>query len=163
MTTINDVLAQFSHQGGAAKYPTKEEILDANPKHKADVIDFVKMWKKSIWMEARKLSTEVKFNALKDLIQTIAEEHYDKPVDVVYQADAPSCAYNPLRNVVIINQTLSIISALHELAHHLFGPSEKKACIWSVHLFRKTFPTAYKALHWNGHMLVRNNPEACSQ
>jgi len=157
---MNDLMQRIVAQRGG--YPTKETILDANPKHKTEVIAFVKMWKKSVWMEARKLTPEVKFNALKDLIQTIAEEHYQKPVDVEYQEDVHSCAYNPSRNTIILNSSLSIISSLHELAHHLFGSSEKKACIWSVHLFRKTFPTAYGRLHWNGHMLVKNQ-DVCSQ
>ena len=140
---------------GADSYPTREEILDGDPKHKASVIKMVKQWKKETWWEARKGAQPIKFQALSDIISNIASEIYKKPVDVEYNPETYSCAYSPARNVIIINSSLSVISALHELAHHLFGASEKKACIWSVHLFRKTFPTAYSRLEWDGHMMVK--------
>lgn len=49
----------------------------------------------------------------------------------------------------------SIVSALHELGHHLFGVSELLACRYSVGVFSHCFPGAYNKLAWEGHMLVK--------
>lgn len=35
---------------------------------------------------------------------------------------------------------LSVVTFLHEWAHVLFGPCERKACEWSVNLYRRMFP-----------------------
>jgi len=137
-------------------YPTPTEIMmTPEPTHKPGVIKLTKEWKKEIWKEKKAGTAQEKFEALKTLLERIANEHYSKPVEVTYQPDLPSCCYNMASNRIAINSSLSIISAMHELAHHLFGPSEKKACRWSVHLFKKTFPRAYANLEWSGHCLVR--------
>lgn len=49
----------------------------------------------------------------------------------------------------------SIISALHELGHHLFGSDELEACRYSIGVFKAAFPKAFEKLAWNGHMLVK--------
>ena len=140
-------------------YPTKEEILSEPQLHRPEVIGIVRNWKRTEWKEAKNGSDDLKFLALKSLIQRIALI-YDKQVNVVYKADAPSCCYIPMfNNAIVINRTLSIISSLHELAHALFGPDETKACRWSVWLFRKTFKKAYERLEWRGHRLVKRQEE----
>lgn len=143
-------------------YPTREEIINEPHKHKPAVIRLVKLWKKEIWfpLRDREPTDELKFAALQTLIQRIATEAYQKPVEVEYEAEAMSCYYQPMHNRIVINKSLSILSSLHELAHHLFGSSEAKACRWSVWLFAKAFPKAYSQLEWRGHLLVRRR--ACS-
>jgi len=157
MENIKEIIKRMMTQSGGRnnQYPTKEEILEASQKHKVEVIKFVRRWKSSVWKMARDDDDRSRFVALQLLIEVIAERYYDKPVEVIYQPEARSCYYDPNKNRIAINKSLSIISALHELAHSLFGPSEKKACIWSVGLFRKTFKKAYEKLEWNGHMLVK--------
>jgi len=49
----------------------------------------------------------------------------------------------------------SIISALHELGHHLFGSDELDACRYAIGLFKAGFPRAFEKLQWKGHLLVR--------
>lgn len=142
---------------GGPKYPSKEEVMGETPTHKPAVIKLVKNWKKEVWFPLRgtEPTDEQKFLALKTLLQRIAVEIYQKPVEVDYQPSINSACYNPINNRISLNKSLSIITALHELAHHLFGRSETKACRWSVHLFKKTFPKAFSQLEWKGHMLVK--------
>lgn len=141
---------------GLPVYPTKEAILaEPMPTHKPAVIALTKQWKREVWKISKSGSPEQRFEALKTLLNRIAVEHYQKPVEVVYSPGIPSCAYNQVLNRIMINESLSIISSLHELAHHLFGPDETKACRWSVHLFKKTFPKAYAGLEWRGHTLIK--------
>lgn len=154
---LRSLLAGIRGVHPGSSYPTKEEIMDGTPTHKASVIAMVKLWKKEIWfpLRATEPTDEQKFRALKTLLERIATECYQKPVEVDYQPDVPSCMYQPSNNRITINSSLSILSSLHELSHHLFGASEHKACRWSVHLFKKTFPKAYSQLEWKGHTLVK--------
>jgi Zn-dependent peptidase ImmA (M78 family) len=131
-------------------YPTKEKILEKETKHKKEtvllLIAFKKKWK-------TKTKTKEKFKALKTLLNNLAKI-YKKELKVEYEPTAPSCYYNPKEKTIYLNESLSIISTLHEFAHHLYGKSELTACRWSVSLFKKTFPLAYNKLHWNGHLLI---------
>jgi len=136
------------------KYPTKEKILNKPLKHKREIIEAVKLWKKEYWKEAKTANPREKFETLKLLLDNIAFT-YDKPVNVEFIPEITSCCYNPRTQTIAINNTTSIISALHEMAHHLFGASELKACRWSIWLFKKTFPIAYSKLIWNKHMLIK--------
>ena len=139
-----------------SQYPTKEEILTNPPKIKEGTMQVVKAWKEH-WKQVRKGTPEQKFDALKTLIEHLAES-YDKPVPhVSWEPYIPSCCYRPMTNTISINSSLSVISALHETAHMLFGASEKQACRWSVAIFREAFPRAYDKLQWRGHLLVRAN------
>lgn len=128
-------------------YPTKEQIINPKLKFKKETIAAVLSWKKEIWKKVPKME------ALTILIQTLANL-YDKPVSVS-RTDNKSCYYNIATQTIYINDSLSIISALHEFAHHLFGSSELKACRWSVQLFQLTFPKAFERLVWQGHMLKK--------
>ena len=154
MPTIQDLINQM---GGAPRYPTKEEILNEEHKHKPEVIKAVKIWKREIWREVKNAEPERRFEALSMLCHKLAEI-YRKPLQaVMFHSSAPSCSYSPITRTINLNHSLSIISALHEFAHHAFGPDETKACRWSVWLFKKTFPKAYDRLEWQGHMLVKRS------
>lgn len=120
------------------------------PKYKDGTIQTVNNWKK-MWKIAKK--KETKAMLLASLVKSLAVITYQKPVKVKFDIDAPSCYYNKKTKTININKSLSIISTLHELAHHLYGPSELRACRWSIHLFRNVFPIGFKKLSWDGHML----------
>ncbi len=158
---LQRLMAELTDPGPGGNYPSKEEIMENPPTHKPGVIKLVKQWKKEIWfpLRAAEPTDEQKFEALKTLLTRVAQECYQKPVEVDYQAEVPSCFYNPTLNRITINNSLSILSSLHELSHHLFGASELKACRWSIHLFKKSFPKAFSMLEWRGHMLVK---QSCS-
>lgn len=82
------------------------------------------------------------------------------PVNVEYRPNLDTCAYQGATQTIFINKTLSIISALHELGHHLHGSSELLACSLSVHLFKAAFPKAFAKLEWKGHMLIKADHSA---
>jgi hypothetical protein len=148
---------------GSTGYPTAEEIITDPPTHKKEIIEAVRVWKKVMWKEAKN-STDPsrRLYALTMLIEKIANL-YGKPVAVGYVPNRASACYFPAERTIILNKNLSIITSLHELAHHLFGTSETKACRWSVHLFRKVFPKAYERLEWRGHMLVKREQNVLSE
>ncbi len=152
MPTLAELLAGVA---GQVQYPTKEQILERPPKHKREIINAVKHWKAENWKAAKGASPREKFEAIKDIINNIAFA-YGKQVNVEFVPDTPiGCHLNPQTNTITIDDNLSIISALHELANHLFGKSEIKACRWSIWLFKKTFPKEYSRLIWQDHMLVK--------
>lgn len=142
--------------GFGPQYPTKEEIMEEPwPTHKRDVIRSIVSWKKEIWKDA-KYDSSRKARALIALVRILGNM-YDKPCGFAIEENAPSPRYDSATETIYMNESMSIISTLHEFAHHLYGSDEIKACRWSVHLFRKTFPRAYNQLVWQGHCLVRPN------
>jgi len=70
----------------------------------------------------------------------------------VFYSQLYACDYKH-QTIYLSDNNPSIISALHEFGHYLYGKSELKACRFSVHLFKEIFPIAYKKLKWEGHML----------
>jgi len=137
-----------------SSYPSKEEILDNLPPIKKETLKIVKNWKIRNWKIAKEQSEEQRFFALMTLIKTIANS-YNKPVIVNYRPNIDSCCYQVFKKTIFLNKTLSILSSLHELGHHLYGASEFKACAWSVAIFKQTFSKAYDKLEWKEHMLVK--------
>jgi len=136
------------------EYPTKEEILrEPRPKHRRDVLAHVRSWKRTDWRLARNQGDPCRFSAIRYLIHGIAQL-YNRPVTVSWEPNGGRSSFYVNGGIVLVGAP-SIITALHELGHHLFGRSERQACRWSIWLFRKTFPFAYLALIWRGHLLVR--------
>lgn len=139
------------------KYPTKEEILAARVKYSSEELEYLESWKNTYWRRARKhKKTEARIYALAWLLQVMASFRKQN-IEVSYRPDLPSACYDQTDRTIHLNNG-SIISALHELAHAFYGPSELMACAWSVQLFRKFFPKAYtRHLKWRGHMLVSDD------
>lgn len=137
-------------------YPKKEEIMRTPHLHKPSVLTAVRRWKRSEWYPVRGRGDEDKAHAIRVLVRRIANI-YEKPVNVVMEETRPGTSpyYDFRAETIHMNGSVSIISALHELAHHLFGEDETKACIWSVWLFKKTFARSFEKLAWQGHMLVK--------
>lgn len=129
-------------------YPNREEILDSHPSEEttfsAAGIDKCIAWKKAIWKEMKK---NERFGALKILIIAISPT-----ARVRLDPEAKTPYYIPSTKTVFLNKHLSIISALHELGHHLYGESEIRACRFSVHLFKTIFPKAFAKLVWENNM-----------
>ena len=137
------------------KYPTKEQIIENPIKIKKLTIAIIIIWKKELWSKVKNKKNIEKFYALQELIRKL-EEVYQKPIkEIKYNPETESCSYKPLEKTIVINKSVSIISTLHEFAHHLYGPSELKTCRWSVEVFKQTFPKAIKNLEWKGHMLMK--------
>lgn len=135
------------------RYPTSEEIMDKKLIFKKATIKELRLFKK-FWRKEKDKDNEIKFKMLETLIKKLGEI-YGKPVKITYKPEIPSCCYNQLTKTITMNKSLSIISALHEFSHHIYGPSELQACRWSLQLFRTVFPKAYNKLEWNRHMRVK--------
>lgn len=132
------------------KYPTKQQILEINQTYPPKVLKFMKKDFKRLW---KKYPTHHK--ELLIMMTSILSTLYN--LEPPYHKNGISYSYIPKTKTITIPQKLSIISTLHELGHHLYGPSELEACRFSVHLFKQTFPISYKKCKWNGHMLILNN------
>jgi hypothetical protein len=138
-----------------SQYPTKKEILKKEPKLKKNAIILTINWKNSLWKEALKnKSHESQKIAIASLIETLAQHIYKKPLKSIIEDGKYS--YNAYYKRITFGEKPSIISALHELGHHLYGKSELLACRFSVHLFKKCFPQTYRKLKWEGHQLKKH-------
>lgn len=137
------------------KYPTKEQILNKDPPIRQFVKEVVLSWKKDLFKDWKNAPNEVKLERLKYLILAISYIAYgNKVIPNVHNGD--SYYYKPrLYEIYQDQNNPSIISALHELSHHLNGKSELTACRWSIYIFRTCFPETYKKLKWKGHLLVK--------
>lgn len=60
--------------------------------------------------------------------------------------------YLPLSRTLVLGGRISVITALHEFAHHR-GMGERAACRWSINLFKRVFPNEFARCRHEGHML----------
>lgn len=132
------------------KYPTKNEIILCKTIPTETDKNTIKSWKTIIWK--RKENIPEKIKAIKILLIIMAENHKNITLKIKYRPQKSSACYIPKYNTIILKDC-SIISALHELGHAIYGKSELKACSWSVKLFQHSFPVAFNKLHWEGHLL----------
>jgi len=134
-------------------YPTPDQIIANKIPIEPEIITMTKNWKEYTWKNA-KINTQHKPFALQSLCLMIIA--YKKTKGKVKYISEAEYSYNPTTQTIILNKQNSIISTLHELAHHLYGPNEYNACRWSIQLFKLTFPRAYSLLKFRGHMLVKH-------
>ena len=62
--------------------------------------------------------------------------------------------YNKASHVICLSPRLSVVTFLHEFAHAR-GMDERRACRWSLNLFRRCFPRSFARCRQVGHTLVR--------
>lgn len=134
------------------EYPTKNQILEAEYLVDPDKIKILTKWKEEVWKvvkDSKKIRD--KQNALSLLISQLS---LFKPVKVE-TTQCNTCMYDADTKTILLDESCSIISALHELGHHIYGASELKACVFAINLFKSVFPKSYEKLHWEGHMLKK--------
>ena len=132
-------------------YPTKKEILAQMKKTQIDTFTTASIysWKRNFLHNWKQKSNEEKISDLNYLLLSLEQNHLQ--IDTASQY-----SYNPTTKTIYHDQNNpSIISSLHELAHHFYGPSELIACAWSILLFKTCFPGLYKKLEWKNHLLVK--------
>ena len=133
------------------KYPTKSQILKCPIIPTKKDIEIVKEWKKA-WKNKENIA-EIKRLALTILLLELIENKDKKRlIKIMFNTKTISAHYVKKYNIIVLNNT-SIITALHELGHAIYGNSELKACSWSIKLFKEAFPKAFNKLEWRGHML----------
>jgi hypothetical protein len=130
-------------------YPTKEKIMEKEVKFKPEVIMAIKDWKKTDWTINKTDNTHLSLYRLLSKLAII----YDKQDLCI--TNQPVFSHYNIKTHTINLENNSIVTALHEFAHHIFGPSELQACRWSIWLFKKTFPNSFQKLKWDGHMIKK--------
>lgn len=131
------------------KYPTKNKITNCGITPTKTDIKITKIWKKTTWKIPK--NTEEKIITIIILLKLLSANH-NKKIKIKFNSKIPSACYSKKHKTIILNNH-SIITALHELGHAIYGNSELKACSWSTKLFRYSFPVAFDKLHWEGHQL----------
>lgn len=133
------------------KYPTKNKIINCKIiPTKIDIITTIN-WKKTLWKKQK--NTKEKIKTIKILLILLSINH-NKTIKINFDPNISSPCYSPIDKTITLNN-YSIISALHELGHAIYGSSELKACSWSTKLFQESFPIAFKKLKWKGHLLIQ--------
>ena len=138
-----------------SSYPTQREIEQGISEYPPSTIhtQLLFKWKEKHYIKQWKnKSTEEKFEDLQKLIQSFWKHHEIKGS----YRNSHTWSYNPDTHTIFNDsENPSIISALHELGHSLYGPSELTTCVFSIGLFSECFPIEFSKLEWDGHMLKR--------
>lgn len=100
-----------------------------------------------------KLGTESnasRLEAMKILLAEIACAH-GTPIPTLTMANIDGgnsgrSHYNSATHAIHMEGKLSIITFLHECAHAIYGHDEHMARVWSIKLFKKVYPKAFRNL-----------------
>ena len=131
-------------------YPTKEEILKTPFEFTHETLNLTANWKKDYLKDIRQKTDSEKLTEITILIYLLAGQ-----ISVTVRLGT-KYSYDLVDRVLFLDKAHpSVISALHELGHHLYGDSELEACRFSVWLFKTIFPEFYGKLSWVGHLLVK--------
>ncbi len=157
---LSEFLALFvtPEQGDLVKrqreYPaTVAEILDDNMQFQPEVLAALEHFRDSKPYKGTVMERAGKVVALYEELSAF----FNIPVPLL-SISAKSgdlfCHYQRVTHHIMLNDKLSIVTALHEYGHAL-GMNERETCGWSINLFRKFFPEAYAKLEPRGHQLFR--------
>lgn len=138
-------------------YPNAKEIIKELKPVDDIVKTIVNIWKKNYYIKKWKQTSEMdKRKNLVYLIECLSQYFLPSqrlPVKFKWE---DNWNYIPKTNTITgKKENLSIISALHELGHAIYGISELKACVFSIEIFKACFPKEFKKLKWEGHMLMK--------
>ena len=135
-------------------YPTKQQILAKKIIFPPHIKTITLLWKITFFKNWNKKTNQTKLKALKTFIYTLNTQYNNNKFLII--KSGTKYKYDLTNHTIYQNQhNPSIISALHELSHHIHGPNELTACAWSIQLFKKFFPKSYKKLKWNKHLLIK--------
>ncbi len=138
------------------QYPeTVVEILDDQMTFPSDLLQAVQEFAESNPWQGSTKSRQEKFRQLNRSVARACG--IELPKLIFGKIDGRSTGgsrYTPRTHRIVIVGKLSVVTFLHEFGHAL-GFGERKACRWSINLFRKCFPRQYSSLIHVGHTLVR--------
>lgn len=136
-------------------YPTKKQILQKPFPLDPIVLAVAAIWKLGYLKKLAAKDQKQRLKEIQLLLDLLAAKL--TPARSPRIALGETYCYHPASQTIYLDKThASVISALHELGHHAYGPSELKACRFSVWLFKTIFPEFYEKLTWVGHLLVKN-------
>ena len=131
-------------------YPTKKEILESPFQIDEETLDVINVWKIQYLKNLKKKTN------LKKIIEISSLLLFLTPRRSVWIELGNTYCYKTTSPTIVLNKHKpSLISALHELGHHLYGDSELEACRFSIWIFKTCFPEFYEKLEWKGHLLVK--------
>lgn len=101
---------------------------------------------------------------LRELNENLSAAYDVRPPQLVFgpaepATDSGGSFYIRGLNAIVMRGRLSVVTYLHEFAHHLYGSDERKVCRWSLNLFRRCFPKSWEKLSFEGHMARMDNSE----
>ena len=137
-------------------YPTKEDIIQHLYRPTEEETEAVNAWKEQFYRKKwKKTPNSQKIVALKSLGDEIllARGIPDEEMPIYAAGKAPWGYMSEITVLQMDERSPSIISLLHELGHHIFGPSEFEACKYSIGIFKHCFPKEAEKLVWDGHLL----------
>lgn len=162
-----------------SRYPTLSEILKKKNNFTKEEIATIIIWKTKWFKRWKHKSKKIQIIALKELIENFCDATGSNNVDIIEGKEYAYTNYNDSddyhdyqdeydeddeydyheyenNNQIILDiKNPSIISTLHEIAHHIHGNGETKACRWSTQLFKENFPKDFKNLKFKGHLLIK--------
>ena len=131
------------------------EVLDDDIQYPPAVTDAVKGFAETNPWKGSQNSRRKKFQQVnRDLARACSIEEPTLNFGLLDGSSSGSSFYSPSDHRIVLTGKLSVVTFLHEFAHAL-GHDERKACRWSINLFRKCFPRQYSRLIHVGHTLVR--------
>lgn len=138
----------------ASKYPaTVREVLNERLKFNPAALRSVRALKRSRPWTGTTAEKRAKFAAL---ITDLSAAYELQTPRLVFgdddEGDSGGSTYSPGSQTVTLRGRLSVVSALHEFAHHR-GMGERAACRWSINLFGRVFPEQFARCEHAGHML----------
>jgi hypothetical protein len=140
-----------------ANYPsTIAEILDDRKTFKPAALAAVRRFARSRPWRGTLAEKKAKFERLN---QELAEAYGIACPRLIFRGveDNPTVGngyYRPAAHTIALIGKLSVVTYLHEFGHAR-GYDERKACRFSVNLFRRAFPQSFARCSTMGHVLVR--------
>lgn len=139
-----------------ANYPDSvQEILRDNKKFKPDCLRAMKRFRRSKAWQGTTLERGTKFETLHNELCRVYGLNTTLRKGVINNTSSGGSYFNPADDSITLNGRLSVVTYLHELGHAR-GYDERKACIFSVNLFRRIFPRSFERATFDGHMVVQN-------
>lgn len=138
------------------QYPaTAIEVLDDQMSFSSDLLQAVQRFAESGPWKGSTRSRQEKFRQLNcSMAETCGIEPPKLRFERMDGGTTGASHYIPRDHRIVMVGKLSVVTFLHEFAHAL-GYDERKACRWSINLFRECFPRQYSRLIHVGHTLVR--------
>jgi hypothetical protein len=133
------------------RYPSIKEALQHKMLFKKEVVAVLKEFKKQRPFKGSLFERQQRFFWLNKRLNEI----YGQQIKLVFKKRSIfsplGCYYPRIKTIVLFR--LSVVTFLHEYSHSFYGNKEDKAVFYSVNLFKKVFPIAFKNSKKIGHCL----------
>lgn len=140
------------------RYPkTVKEVLDDSRTYKPEVLRAMKRYRDSRPWNG---TLTERVDKLRKLHRSLCRT-YQTTLGLLIDVPEPQRKlgngyYKEQTREIVLTSKLSVLTYLHEFAHATVAAEDEfKACAWSVNLFRRMFPIAWRKMKFDGHMVVK--------